>query len=74
MKTYELNGETIINFSNYAELKEWAGTNVGAKGRLFTRFFNIGDDKVVRFYKRAYEFNADGIVKSISDGYTAFIS
>lgn len=74
MQTYELNGEIIINFSNYAELKEWAGANVGAKGRLFTKFFNVGDGKVVRFYKRAYEFCSDGRVKSISDGYTAFIS
>ena len=65
MKKQNLNGEIIISFDSYQELKEYAGKKVNAKGNLFKRSFFAGNEWV-KFYK-------DGLFK-ISEGYTAVIS
>lgn len=42
MKKQNINGETIISFDNYQELKEYAGKKVNSKGNLFKRSFFCG--------------------------------
>lgn len=65
MKKQNINGEVIISFDDYQELKEYAGKKVNAKGNLFKRSFFVGNEWI-RFHK-------DGLHK-ISNGYTAVIS
>lgn len=53
MKKKNINGETVIRFDSYQELKEYAIKKLNTKGNLYKRSFFVGN-KWIRFYQNSY--------------------
>ena len=53
MKKKNVNGQIIIRFDSYQELKDYAVRKLNAKGNLHKRSFFVGD-KWIGFYQNGY--------------------